>query len=215
MVIALSSWFPGTLNDPDNIARLIYAVTLLGLVSSGIVVSQRVNMSEALRNAAIWLGIMLLLVIGYSYRDVWSEMGTRVAGELVPGQPVTVDGSTVELRRTRNGSFHAYASVEGTRVLFLVDTGASDVTLTHEDATRIGIDTSQLKYTVPYNTANGQVYSARVDLDSITLNDTITIRNVRASVSKPGRINTSLLGLSFLDRLNRYEVRGDRLVLEK
>jgi len=86
------------------------------------------------------------------------------------------------------------------------------VVLRTADAERAGIDVSNLAYTTPVNTANGVTYAAPVRLRSVAVGD-IVLHDIEALVSKPGKLNESLLGMSFLRRLRSYEFSGDFLTL--
>jgi aspartyl protease family protein len=101
----------------------------------------------------------------------------------------------------------------GTPVEFVVDTGATDIVLSRQDAAKIGIDLDGLVYTGMANTANGTVRSAPVRLDTLNL-DGIVDRGVRAWVNE-GEMFGSLLGMAYLERYERIEIAGDRLVLER
>ena len=105
------------------------------------------------------------------------------------------------------------ALVNGHVVHFLIDTGASDVSLTMDDARRLGFDPAKLSFTTQYQTANGITLGARVTIDEIKVGD-ITVRNVAGSVMQDNA-GASLLGMSFLNALGSYEFRGDRLVLHR
>jgi aspartyl protease family protein len=120
-----------------------------------------------------------------------------------------VEGEAVTFRTETNGQFVVDGEVNGTRVLFLVDTGASHVALTLADAIRIGIDPDSLVFNQAIRTANGIVYSASMFLDAVTVG-TITMRNVDASISQ-GELTQSLLGMSFLSQLSSYEITRDTL----
>ena len=115
-------------------------------------------------------------------------------------------------RAAINGEFAVAAKVNGARVTFLFDTGASVVVLTAADARRAGIDTRGLDFDVPVTTANGAAMAAEVRLDSIEVGP-IVMRNVRALVARPGALEESLLGMSFLERLKSYAVERGRLIL--
>ncbi|MBD3666351.1 MAG: TIGR02281 family clan AA aspartic protease, partial [Kangiella sp.] len=91
--------------------------------------------------------------------------------------------------------------------------GASHVALTPFDAQRLGFDINALDYRIPYQTANGIAYAAPVRLEEISIGS-ITVRDVRASVSKDG-LSQSLLGMSFLGQLTGVELSGDRLILRE
>jgi aspartyl protease family protein len=92
------------------------------------------------------------------------------------------------------------------------DTGASSIVLTHDDAKAAGLPLELLDYTVNIDTANGRARAAKVTLDRIGIGSLVE-RSVDALVAQPGQLQTSLLGMSFLNRLQKWEVSGDRLFL--
>ena len=94
---------------------------------------------------------------------------------------------------------------------FLVDTGASAVALTLDDARKSGVRLNSLKYDVPISTAGGLNYAAAVKLKSVSLGG-ITLRDVDALVVKEG-LDISLLGMSYLGRLQRVEATPNALLL--
>ena len=96
----------------------------------------------------------------------------------------------------------------------MLDTGASAVVLTQEAAKAAGLPLDFLNYSVKVETANGRTRAAPVTLDRIAVGP-IEERAVPALIAQPGQLRTSLLGMSFLNRLQSSEVRGDRLVLRK
>ena len=108
------------------------------------------------------------------------------------------------------GQFFVVADVDGERIQFLVDTGATTVALSRNDARRLGLDDSTLDYTGLAQTANGAVRIAPVNLDEVSIGQ-LSLRDVRAAVVDHA-MPISLLGMSFLSRLNGYEVREDRLI---
>ena len=120
-------------------------------------------------------------------------------------------GATVELRAERGGHFHTEAEINGRPVEVMVDTGATLVALSYEDAERAGIYLSPKDFTQTVNTANGRARVAPVTLGRVTIGE-ITVRDVRAFVSEPGRLSGSLLGMSFLGRLS-VEIRDGTLIL--
>ncbi len=111
-----------------------------------------------------------------------------------------------------SGEFAVAARVNGARVTFLFDTGASMVVLSAADARRAGVDAAGLTFDVPVITANGAALAAEVRLGEIAVGS-IVMRNVGALVARPGALEESLLGMSFLERLKRYTVERGRLVL--
>ncbi|HUD52091.1 retropepsin-like aspartic protease family protein [Parvibaculum sp.] len=213
----LNSRFPGALAEEDGRMRLVYGLVWLVLIGSSVAVGWRGRAGLALKQALAWVAIAMILVVAYSYRGDFMGLGGQLAeramGELAPSAAVQTAPGVVYLTRDLSGHYSANALVNGTHVRFMVDTGASDVALTAEDAERLGFDLDKLAYTVPYGTANGTVMAARVTLDEIAIGD-IKVRNVRASVSRSG-LGQSLLGMSFLNELRGFEFQGNRLVLRE
>lgn len=120
----------------------------------------------------------------------------------------------VRLKASRYGHFFTPAKVNGRSIDVMVDTGASMVALTYEDAERSGIYLNHSDFTHRVNTANGVARVAPVTLDSVSIGG-IKVRNVRAAVSERGRLRTTLLGMSFLSRLDRVDMRSGELILEE
>ncbi|MDP2619936.1 MAG: TIGR02281 family clan AA aspartic protease [Hyphomicrobiales bacterium] len=112
----------------------------------------------------------------------------------------------------RYGHFAAATLVNGVHVEMLADTGASLVVLSQADARRVGIDLARLTYDVPVKTANGEAMAARTVLDEVQVG-TIQVRNVAAFVAQRDVLPTSLLGMSFIGAITRFELRGDQLLL--
>jgi aspartyl protease family protein len=121
--------------------------------------------------------------------------------------------TSVELRAGRNGHFETSAAINGRPINVLVDTGATVVALTYEDARTAGVQVGENDFRYVGNTANGKARFAAVMLDDVRIGDVI-VRNVQASVSEPGKLHVSLLGMSFLSRL-RMDMRPGQLVLEQ
>jgi aspartyl protease family protein len=214
----LNSRFPGALADEDGRMRLVYLLGWLSLIGSSVIVGWRHNAGLALKQALAWIAIAFTLVVIYSYKDdlmgVGHRLGGRVVSSLVTARPVQATPGVVYLSRDmRSGHFHVDALVNGTVVNFLVDTGASDVALSTDDARRLGFDLDKLNYNMAYQTANGTTMAAQVKIDEIKVGD-IAVRNVRASIGR-GNANMSLLGMTFLNRIGSIEVKGDRLVLRQ
>jgi aspartyl protease family protein len=94
----------------------------------------------------------------------------------------------------------------------VLDTGASAVVLTQDAAKAAGLPLEVLNYSVSVDTANGRARAAPVTLDRLSIGD-ITERSVPALVAQAGQLRTSLLGMTFLNRLESWEVRGDKLMM--
>jgi clan AA aspartic protease (TIGR02281 family) len=109
------------------------------------------------------------------------------------------------------GHYVIEASVNGAPVTFLVDTGASDIVLTVDDARRIGLQPRTLDYSERYATANGEVRGAPVTLRELRIGQ-LRLFDVAASVNE-APLGISLLGMDFLEQLSSYEVERGRLIL--
>jgi aspartyl protease family protein len=198
-------------------AQLTYLLILLVFVGSALL-GRRLGAGEIVRSAATWLAILLVLVGVYAYREELTGVGTRLLGVLAPGVPIPgrlagdVDAGSVMVVRAIDGHFAVRAEVEAVPLTLMVDTGASFVTLTLEDAKRVGIDVGALAFEVPVRTANGEINAAPVILGRIGVGP-IERQNVGALVAPQGSLDQSLLGLSFLNTLHGYTISGDRLVL--
>ena len=207
----LLSAFPERQADSGDWAQLVKLAAILAVCASGVLFVRRIPLGETLRNIVIWIGIGGLLLIGYAFRDEFSGLGNRLAGELLPSQAIEVADGVVEVRAGIDGHFTVTGEVNGTAVNFLVDTGATEIVLSPADAARAGYDPGQLSFTQLYSTANGTGRGAPVRLDSIAIGP-IVLDRVPASVNE-APMSTSLLGMTFLRQLDSYEVRGDLLIL--
>jgi aspartyl protease family protein len=123
-------------------------------------------------------------------------------------------GRVVEIKAGSLGHYYARVEINGRPVDVMVDSGASIVALSFEDAQRAGIYIRDGDYTQHVNTANGLARIAPAMLDRVSIGD-ITVRNVQAAVMEPGKLSTSLLGMSFLGRLQRVDMRNGVLVLQE
>ena len=205
--------WPGSFDSDGQGPRLAYLVALLVLVGGGLFARIARRPSAALQQAGLWVGIGLLIVLGYSYRTEFSLIAHRLSGDLVPASGQAVDGQQMRFTAEADGQFHVEATVGSTPMRFLVDTGASEVMLSPADARRLGYEPSTLAYTRVYQTANGTVRGAPVTIPEISIGP-IRLTNVAASVNEH-ETEGSLLGMSFLGRLSGYQVSGDTLTLRQ
>jgi aspartyl protease family protein len=193
-----------------DMTSLAVKIVLVVVIGSFALTLFRERFASALQSALIWVVIALLLAIGYTYRFELQDVSERVLAEIVPGH-VATRGRTVEIVRT-GGSFSIGAQVNGARIPMALDTGASSVVLTQEAAKAAGLPLEVLAYTVNVDTANGRARAAPVTLDRLAVGG-IVERSVPALIAQPGQLHTSLLGMSFLNRLQSWEVRGDQLLM--
>lgn len=190
--------------DGDQFGRMIYLGLLLAAVGGWVLVEYRQRMGQALRVALAWGMIFLGLAAGYG---LWQDL----RGDVIPRQMVTETGA-VEIPRAADGHYYLQLDIGGQPVLFLADTGATNVVLSPADAARIGIDPAGLAYTGQAMTANGMVRTARVTLSDVRLGPFAEDR--LAVWVNEADMEGSLLGMDYLGRF-RIEMAGDRMVLRR
>ena len=195
----------------DDFGSLAYKLAILVFLGAAALTMFRERFSQAVTAALLWVVVGLVLVIGYSYRFELGNVADRVMAELIPGHVIS-HGRTVEVARTNSGDFDISARVNGVHVAMVLDTGASSVVLTQQDAKAVGLPLEVLNYTVSIDTANGRTRAAQVTLDRLAVGG-LEERSVEALIVQPGQLRTSLLGMSFLNRLQSWQVSGDRLIM--
>lgn len=209
LVALLNHAFPYALDDENTRMRMLYLVLLLSLFFGGGRVLRNRPLPKVARDAAIWLGLIVLLVFAYSFRDEFGQ--SRLMAELVPSRVHVNDDGTLSIRASDGGHFFAEGKVNGKAVRFLIDTGASSIVLTPDDARRVGYDPQTLNYDTYSSTANGVGKGASVTLRSLVVGS-IGLEGVPAEVNRSW-MRESLLGMSFLRRLKGFRVEGNTLIL--
>ncbi|WP_338065773.1 retropepsin-like aspartic protease family protein [Oceaniglobus ichthyenteri] len=189
----------------DSFGQILYFMLLLLAIGGSYVISNRRNLGKTLQQGLIW-GLIFVGVIAAA--GLWDDM----RDDVIPRQSV-VDGTRIEVPRGIDGHYHLSLAINGAPIRFVVDTGASDIVLSQQDAKAAGIDPTRLAYLGRAQTANGTVPIAQVTLDSVTLGGFVD-RNVGASVNG-GEMFGSLLGMRYLERYGRIEISGGRLILER
>lgn len=199
----------------DDFGNIVYALPILLMISTGIL-SARHRLGESLRNLLVWVMIALVLMTGYVFRNDFQATGTRLLAGLMPGRAVTVtsaDGSAeVVLHKSLGGHFETTVAMGPVDVSVLIDTGASSVALRFEDAMRIGIAPEELVYSATVFTANGRASAAPVVIPEIRLGP-IVRTNIPGVVLEEGRLDQTLLGMSYLSSLSSLQMQSDELRL--
>ena len=122
--------------------------------------------------------------------------------------------SSVEIEANQHGQYEATAGIEHSQIRVLIDTGASFVAMSFEDAEDAGLRPRSLTYDVPVNTANGLVKGARIVLDRVEVGN-VVVRDVEGLVLPRGAYNGTLLGMSFLGKLDSFKFEDGKLYLRK
>lgn len=176
---------------------------------------------QALTMAAGWLMSGVIVAGGYIYATEIKDATKALLGISTPivdpraasARPEQRTGQrTVEIKAAAHGHYFATVDMNGRRLDVLVDTGASMVALTYDDARRLGLSVRNSDFTMGVQTANGTARFAPVMLDRVNIGN-ISVRDVQAAVAEPGRLSTTLLGMSFLSRLQRVDMRPGLMVL--
>jgi len=200
----------------DDFGRLVSLSAIGAMLAAGILAGRR-QWGESLRQAAIWLVIIMALATGYLYRFDLQEVGNRLTAGLIPGRAVVTTNAEGEqiliIHKGVSGHFEADVSIDGIPMRMLVDTGASSVVLSYEDAMRLGINPDNLVFSIDVSTANGRALAAPVTLRQIAIGP-ILRGTIRGMVTEQGRLDQSLLGMSFLETLGSIEITRDELRLK-
>ena len=173
----------------------------------------------AVRQVALWSVVAGIGFAAYTYRDVLfgpqapqESQEQRTAKQPAQSRKASRPASrALTIRASAGGHFLIEADVDGADIRFMVDTGATEVVLTPEDAARIGFDLRARNFTRQFNTAGGVIRAAPVTLRRLRIGQ-LVLRDVEAWVNE-APLFVSLLGMSFLKRLDGYEVQDGKLIL--
>lgn len=192
--------------DSFDTGRLIY-LALLGLMVCGWFFAQnRLSTNKLLQQAAVWGLIFLGAIAAFG---LWDDISQTVR----PQQAVFAEQGKIVVPRSPDGHYYIAAQVNGASVEFVLDTGATMLVLTREDAEAAGLDPENLIFTGRAMTANGEVRTAPVRLDTVTLGPA-TDKNIPAVVNS-GDMSQSLLGMTYLQNWGKIEIEGGQLTLTR
>ncbi len=192
--------------DGDSIARIAYLGLLGAAVVAWFVSQNRQTLNKTLQQVMAWVFIFIGVIAAYG---LWEDIRTTVG----PAPQLTITGETIQVPRASDGHYYLPVVANGEPITFLVDTGASQIVLSERDAERLGIDPDQLNYFGRAYTANGEVRTAPVRLDSLALGP-ITDTNVSAWVNE-GELHQSLLGMEYLHRFSNIQFADGKLILSR
>ena len=200
--------------ETGDFASLVYKIALLIFIGGAVLAMFRDRIAEAFQAAMFWVVIGLLLAVGYTYRHDLRDIGDRVLSELMPGAR-GVARRAVEIARGQRGEFQVVAEINGARICDGLrhrrERGGADA------GSRQGCGASaRLPELFGPGRDRERSHAGRSgDARPRSRSASIEERAVPALIAQPGQLRTSLLGMSFLNRLQSSEVRGDRLVLRK
>ena len=163
-------------------------------------------------NIFIWFIIFAALIVIYAFRFELETIKDRVLAVLIPSYSWTNDEGQLVIAKHKDGHFYLEAYTKNkAKIHFLVDTGASDIALTHEDAQKLGFNLANLKYTRQYNTANGVSSAAPVRIPQLTIGKK-TFYNLEGHITSGG-LDISLLGMSLIEDFKDFKITQDMLIL--
>ncbi|MDU8910508.1 TIGR02281 family clan AA aspartic protease [Aestuariicoccus sp. MJ-SS9] len=189
-----------------EIGNLLYLILLGSVLVFWVFVQNREKLGQKLQQMVVW-GLIFLGTIAAI--GLWEDIRRTV----IPTQAVFAEEGRIELPRSPDGHYYATVDLNGVPTRFVVDTGATSIVLTLEDARRAGMGEDGLIFFSEAMTANGPVRTAPVTLKSVAIGPFVD-RDVPAFVNE-GEMEQSLLGMSYLQRYARLEISDGRLVLER
>lgn len=204
LLFGLSLAFPTTsMVDP----YLVRGLLILLIFGGAAAYWSRSSLLRLAKLAGLWALIIAGIATFYLYR---SDLGSRFMSAIDPSGVVSTEEGLM-VHRARDGHFWMKARLNGVEVRFMVDTGASNIVLSPDDARRVGINTGILDYSGRATTANGVVSYARATISTLGLGDE-TFYDVPVTING-AEMNGSLLGMTVLREFSSIEFRGDMLIL--
>lgn len=188
----------------DQIAQLSYFAVLGAAIVLWFVASNRQSLSKTAQQALVWFLIFIGVIAAYG---MWGDIRSTV----IPSATVHSSEGRIEIPQSPDGHYRLFLDVNGTPVNFIVDTGASNVVLSKRDAERAGFDPDSLPFFGRARTANGEVRTAPITINTLSLQG-VTERNVAAAVNG-GELDESLLGMSYLGRYSQITISSGKLIL--
>ncbi|HJD55490.1 MAG TPA: TIGR02281 family clan AA aspartic protease [Rickettsia endosymbiont of Pyrocoelia pectoralis] len=204
----INEHYPKFFKEPQNIGS--FAASLLILFS---IIYSTISQNEIRKfclQLASWAAIFLVIITGYAFRFELNYTYQRVMSVLVPSYRWSTEAGEIIIARSGDGHFYINALVNDVKVKFMVDTGASDIALTKEDAEKLGYDLTKLKYSRTYLTANGENKAAPITLNSVVIGK--EFKNLGGHIGL-GDLDISLLGMSLLERFKGFRIDKDLLIL--
>ena len=201
--------------NADVIVSITVCCLLLAWYLPAAIQKYKGQSSQALRHAALWLAMVVVLIGGYAFRPELTFVKNRMVSVLLPGRAIDKGGGTVVItKNSQDDHFSIDGLINTQSTSFILDTGASTVVLTYDTAKRLGLLAGEESYTQIVSTANGLTKVAPIRIGELRIGS-LVLQDVKASVARQGELDVNLLGMSFLSRLKSYSVESDQLTMRQ
>jgi aspartyl protease family protein len=191
------------MNDSD-VAYLFFLLLFLAFIGGSYFISRKGQFGQSIQQMAIWCLIFFGFLSVYGLRNT-------INAELFPEKVVVEQNGSYVFQRDEDGHFYATLKINDIPIKLVVDTGATGLVLTKEDAKLVGLPMDRLVYSQTAYTANGKVASAPVVLHDVRMGNTVHSR-MRASVNG-GALHSSLLGMEYISEFSEFRIVKDLLYL--
>lgn len=192
-------------------AELIWLILAIILVGSALI-SRRWSLTGALSMALWWVAIFVIALALFSYRTELGFVADRVKSEISGEAQQRIVGSTLRINKSIDGHFWVEAMVNGHKMRFLVDSGASITAVSESAATAVGLNVDQHGFPMILTTANGAIEAHRSNIATLEIGP-LKASDLAIVVSSAfGDVN--VLGMNFLSQLRSWRVEGDEMILE-
>ena len=191
-------------------SNIIYILILIALLIMGFS-RKELPIKKFFEYAGVWIAFALVALVLYSYRFEIIEAKDRVLSNLFPSKAINKNHQQLTINVSQDGHYYLNVKIKNQTVRFMIDTGASEMAIDKNLATKLGYDLKNLHYDKIFQTANGQAYGASIYFDEVDVSG-IKFYNVIGSITNSD-LATPLLGMSFLQKFYKYEFYRDKLIL--
>ena len=151
--------------------NIIYSLVLIVFLSMGLIGRKNLKIQTMLKYAILWFLIIMVIVSLYSYRDHFNEFKNRVISEINPSKARKLSENQIIIKAADDHHFYLKTTINDQEIIFMIDTGASDIVMSTDDAKKIGIDIDKINFNKRYQTANGVVFGGSTKIDKIIIAD--------------------------------------------
>jgi len=194
---------------PGAIIWLDVVISVLLATACGLILVRRSNGSAVSNSAAAATTLVTALTIMGFIQFAAGNLSSAPIAALA-----TTSAAEAQIDRAWDGHFRAIAQIDNVDVGLMVDTGASIVLLRYDDAMRIGINPDTLDFSIPLTTAGGRTYVAPITFETIRIGD-VLVYNVKGAIAQSGSLHSSLLGMSFIEKLSETVIRSDEMIFRQ